>query len=76
MVWPLNKNKQWTLVKNYAKLQLSRKLPQRPSEKPWLDNTNNDTKSLKINVELAFEQNKWRKATQKKTYSLKASNPR
>ena len=76
MVWPLNKNKQWTLVKNYSKLQLSRKLPQRPSEKPWLDNTNNDTKSLKINVELAFEQNKWRKATQEKTYSLKASNLR
>ena len=32
-------------------------------------------RSQKINAELAFDRHKWRKATQKKTYSLDVSNP-
>ena len=44
-------------------------------KKQWLDNINNDMKSLKLNTKLVFEQNQGRKATQKKTYSRNASNP-
>ena len=49
--------------------------PQRLSKKWWLNNINNDIKSLKIYAELAFDWNKWRKATQKKIYSLNMSDP-
>ena len=45
-------------------------------KKRWLDNLNNSMRSQKINAELAFDRHKWRKATQKKTYSLDVSNPR
>ena len=38
-----------------------------------MDNINNNIKSLKINAELAFDEHKFRKATQ---YLLNVSNPR
>ena len=41
--------------------------PRGRPKKRWLDNINNDMKSLKINAEVAFDRYKWRKATQKKT---------
>ena len=64
------------MANNYAKLQRSRSIPQRPSKKRWLDNINNDMKSLKIHTELALHRHKQRKATQKNAYSPNAYNPR
>ena len=42
-------------------------------KKKTMDNINNNIKSLKINAELAFDEHKFRKATQ---YLLNVSNPR
>lgn len=46
----------------------------RPKKKRWLDNINNNMKSLKITAELSFHWHKWRKVTQKKIYSQNMSN--
>ena len=60
--------------KKHAILQLvADAYPRRCPKKLWLENIN-DMKSPKTNAELALHQHKWRKATQKKTYSLNTSN--
>ena len=73
MAWPSSKNEHPVLAKNHAILQRIRCIPQWPSEKKTMDNINNNIKSLKINAELAFDEHKFRKATQ---YLLNVSNPR
>ena len=61
--------------KKHAILQLvADAYPRGCPKKLWLENINNDMKSLKTNAELSLHQNKWRKATQKKTYSVNTFN--
>ena len=53
--------------------------PRGRPKKRWMENINNDMKTLNINADLALDRDKWRKATHKntkKTYSTNASNPR
>ena len=45
-------------------------------KKRWLDNINNNMKSLKINALLASNEHKWRKATPMKTDSPNPFNTR
>ena len=77
MIWPINKNEQWTLAKNHPKsYNVAGAYPRDHPKIRWLDNINNNLKPLKIIVELAFNWHKWRKETQKKTYSPNMSNAR